>query len=168
VGGDRWAKPEPGPDGVSGYNMGCKSLPNRVEHYHTPRMLMACIRACEVALRHAGAPMPATIPASHVPDAAFADATSRAAQQPGWRGLRVGVSIRPIGAMTPEPMGGYWGRAAPCEPCDLQDELSCRALFFTSVNASAVVGLDGTRANPARACNCPTSVGLTWVRGTCC
>ena len=39
VGGDRMVKPDPDAEGVSGYNMGCKSLPNRVEHYHTPRML---------------------------------------------------------------------------------------------------------------------------------
>lgn len=50
VGGDRWAKPEPGPDGVSGYNMGCKSLPNRVEHYHMPRMMVRCIASVDRAL----------------------------------------------------------------------------------------------------------------------
>ena len=54
VGGDRWTKPDPGPDGVSGYNMGCRSLPNRVEHYHTPRMLLSCIRSCDVALERSG------------------------------------------------------------------------------------------------------------------
>ena len=51
VGGDRWAKPDPDPaTGVSGYNMGCKSLPNRVEHYHTPRMLASCIVSCDRAI----------------------------------------------------------------------------------------------------------------------
>ena len=51
VGGDRWAKPDPDPaTGVSGYNMGCKSLPNRVEHYHTPRMLASCIASCDRAI----------------------------------------------------------------------------------------------------------------------
>jgi hypothetical protein len=36
VGGDRWAKPDPDQSGVSGYNMGCASLPNRVEHCARP------------------------------------------------------------------------------------------------------------------------------------
>ena len=42
VGGDVDVLPEPRADGISGYNMGCRSLPNRVEHYHTPRMLIMC------------------------------------------------------------------------------------------------------------------------------
>ena len=50
VGGDRWAKPDPGPNSVSGYNMGCTALPNRVEHYHHPRMLMEGIRSVDRAL----------------------------------------------------------------------------------------------------------------------
>jgi hypothetical protein len=50
VGGDRHAKPDPNAEGISGYNMGCKSLPNRVEHYHHPRMLMLSIDACDRAL----------------------------------------------------------------------------------------------------------------------
>lgn len=54
VGGDRLAKPDPDANGVSGYNMGCKSLPNRVEHYHLPRMLMNAIRLCDQAIANAG------------------------------------------------------------------------------------------------------------------
>ena len=45
VGGDRDAKPDPGEDAISGYNMGCAALPNRVEHYHHPRMLTRCLEA---------------------------------------------------------------------------------------------------------------------------
>ena len=37
VGGDRYAKPDPDERGVSGYNMGCASLPNRVEHCENAR-----------------------------------------------------------------------------------------------------------------------------------
>ena len=44
-------RPDPGDNGISGYNMGCKSLPNRVEHYHTPRMLMLCSGRLEQALK---------------------------------------------------------------------------------------------------------------------
>ena len=51
VGGDRYVKPDPDPDtAISGYNMGCKSLPNRVEHYHHPRMLMLGIGAVDRAI----------------------------------------------------------------------------------------------------------------------
>ena len=50
VGGDRMVRPDPDADGVSGYNMGCKSLPNRVEHYHHPRMLMSCLASVSEAL----------------------------------------------------------------------------------------------------------------------
>ena len=53
VGGDRFAKPEPNAEGISGYNMGCASLPNRVEHYHLPRMLMSGIRLCDEAIAKA-------------------------------------------------------------------------------------------------------------------
>lgn len=67
VGGDRWAKPDPRrANGVSGYNMGCKSLPNRVEHYHTPRMLVNCVRACDRALeRMHGTPREPLLHAFH-------------------------------------------------------------------------------------------------------
>ena len=41
-------------DGISGYNMGCKSLPNRVEHYHLPRMLMSGIALCDRAIANLG------------------------------------------------------------------------------------------------------------------
>ena len=51
VGGDRMVRPDPDADGISGYNMGCKSLPNRVEHYHTPRMLTLCIERFDLALK---------------------------------------------------------------------------------------------------------------------
>lgn len=55
VGGDRWAKPDPDPTtGISGYNMGCRSLPNRVEHYHTPRMLLSCIGSLDRAILRMG------------------------------------------------------------------------------------------------------------------
>ena len=30
--------------------MGCASLPNRVEHYHHPRMLVSAIEACDAAI----------------------------------------------------------------------------------------------------------------------
>jgi mannose/cellobiose epimerase-like protein (N-acyl-D-glucosamine 2-epimerase family) len=56
VGGDRWAKPDVDPaTQLSGYNMGCASLPNRVEHYHTPRALASCIRSCDAAIARLGA-----------------------------------------------------------------------------------------------------------------
>jgi N-acylglucosamine 2-epimerase len=74
VGGDRKVKPDPGPGGISGYNMGCKSLPNRVEHYHTPRSLILCIRACEAAL--GGKRLTATLSAPAPAVAAQAKATS--------------------------------------------------------------------------------------------
>ena len=51
VGGDRRVLPDPDARGISGYSMGCKSLPNRVEHYHTPRMLMLCCERFEMAVR---------------------------------------------------------------------------------------------------------------------
>ena len=35
---------------VSGYNMGCTSLPNRVEHYHHPRMLLSLVASADRAL----------------------------------------------------------------------------------------------------------------------
>ena len=54
VGGDRHAKPDPDANGVSGYNMGCTSLPNRVEHYHHPRMLMNAIRLCDTVIKTGG------------------------------------------------------------------------------------------------------------------
>ena len=52
VGGDVDVLPEPGADGISGYNMGCRSLPNRVEHYHTPRMLIMCTTLMAAAAAH--------------------------------------------------------------------------------------------------------------------
>ena len=36
------------------YNMGCTSLPNRVEHYHHPRMLMNAIRLCDTVIKTGG------------------------------------------------------------------------------------------------------------------
>ena len=51
VGGDRFVKPDPDPGtAVSGYNMGCTSLPNRVEHYHHPRMLLSLVASVDRAL----------------------------------------------------------------------------------------------------------------------
>ena len=51
VGGDRFVKPDPDPGtAVSGYNMGCTSLPNRVEHYHHPRMLLSLVASADRAL----------------------------------------------------------------------------------------------------------------------
>jgi hypothetical protein len=54
--------------------------------------------------------------------------------------MRVGVASTPIAATTAEPMGGYWGRDAPCEPC--RDELSCRALYIESDQSVVIISLD--------------------------
>ena len=44
VGGDRTMLPKP-PNALPGYSMGCKTLPNRMEHYHHPRHLILCLES---------------------------------------------------------------------------------------------------------------------------
>ena len=47
VGGDRLVAPPP----PATYNMGCKTLPNRMEHYHHPRHLVLCLESLAAIAR---------------------------------------------------------------------------------------------------------------------
>ena len=47
VGGDRLVAPVP----PAVYNMGCKTLPNRMEHYHHPRHLVLCLESLAAIAR---------------------------------------------------------------------------------------------------------------------
>ena len=73
----------------------------------------------------------------------------------------VGIAKASISAPAGEPMGGYWGRTAPCEPC--RDELTCRALYIESPGgiATCIVSLDLIAIHHTFAGRCSATVAAS-------